>query len=325
MPRLPVLLLLLGVALGVPAPAADAQDDAAAEHPVARPAAQSRGEALADGLRRQLEAATQLELGSGDPFLALWQPAASARPRGVLIILPGEGETADWPRAIAPLRRGLAGHGWHTLSLTPADPPPSPGPRPPQPASMAPAQSTEAASATSESAAPPASPQAEATGEDDPPPAANGTEALPDATPPGHAERMQARLAAAVAHAQAQQAPVIILLGHGTGAYWASRYLAQARPDDVDRLIVVDPRTPATAERPLEAYLATLALAIGDFHTGDRPVARQQAMQRRDAMRRAGHADYRQVALPNLQGDRHADQQQLLRRVRGWLEGQPPR
>ncbi len=48
-------------------------------------------------------------------------------------------------------------------------------------------------------------------------------------------------------------------------------------------------------------------------------------MQRRNAMRRAGHPDYRQVALPNLEGDRYGDQEQLVRRVRGWLERKPVR
>ncbi len=136
---------------------------------------------------------------------------------------------------------------------------------------------------------------------------------------------MQARLAAAIEHARTLQAPTITLLGHGTGAYWAARYLAQTPSKEIAQLVLIDPRAPADAEKGLDDDLAKLAVGIGDFHTGDRPVAQRQAMQRRNAMRRAGHPDYRQVALPNLEGDRYGDQEQLVRRVRGWLERKPVR
>jgi len=137
MRRLPALVLLFGVALGgaVPYMAAAQEPEAAHEAPADEPAAtprpspHTRSQALAEGLQRQLEAAAQLQLGDEDRFLALWHPANTAKARGVLVIVPSEGETADWPRAIGPLRRGLPEHGWHTLSLTPADSALTPGPR----------------------------------------------------------------------------------------------------------------------------------------------------------------------------------------------------
>ena len=66
----------------------------------------------------------------GDSIVSI-QVVSRAKARGVLIIVPSEGETADWPRAVGPLRRGLPEHGWHTLSLTPTDSTSSPGPRSP--------------------------------------------------------------------------------------------------------------------------------------------------------------------------------------------------
>ncbi len=59
----------------------------------------------------------QLQAG-GDTFLALWKPANTSDPKGVVIILPGAGETADWPQAIAPLRNKLPDTEWASLSLT---------------------------------------------------------------------------------------------------------------------------------------------------------------------------------------------------------------
>lgn len=340
MRRLSAFVLLFGVALGggVPYIAAaqepEAPQEAPAEEPAAtpRPSPQTRSEALAAGLQRQLEAAAQLQLGDEDKFLALWHPANTAKARGVLVIMPSEGETADWPRAIGPLRRGLPEHGWHTLSLTPADPALSPGPRPPAPEAPA----AEEKSETEENAEPDAT--------DTQPAAAQTTSAgyLPEQTaatdndestptqaeqgtpPPTHAERMLARLDAAIEHARTLQASTIVLIGHGTGAYWASQYLAQLQPKDVGQLVVIDPRAPLHREQPLESYLATLPAAIGDFYTGTGAAANQQALQRRNAARRAGHPDYRLVALPGLTGDRNTDQEQLVRRVRGWLERKPP-
>ena len=88
--RLPAIVLLLSVALGGSLPSvAQAQEPEAAEQTPAdepasrpRPAPQTRGEVLAAGLQRQLETAAQIELGGDDRFLALWQPANTAKPAG---------------------------------------------------------------------------------------------------------------------------------------------------------------------------------------------------------------------------------------------------
>lgn len=334
---LPAFVLLFGVALGggVPYMAAAQEPEAVQQAPadepkVQRPAPQMRSEALAAGLQRQLDAAAQLQLGEEDKFLALWQPANTAKARGVLVIVPSEGETADWPRAIGPLRRGLPEHGWHTLSLTPADAALTPGPRIPVPPAATEAPDTQEAPDADETGQPsdPDSAgylpeQTAPAGSDEP--ATEPPQAKENAEQPSHAERMQARIDAAIEHARTLQAPMIVLVGHGTGAYWASQYMAQLQTPDIGQLAVIDPRTPPMPEQPLEAYLATLAVGVGDFYMNDRPAAQEQAMQRRNAARRAGHGDYRQVALTNLTGDRHYEQEQLVRRVRGWLDRKPAR
>src|SRR3546814_4754590 len=63
------------------------------------------------------------------------------------------------------------------------------------------------------------------------------TQAEQGTPPPTHAERMLARLDAAIEHARSLQASTIVLIGHGTGAYWASQYLAQLQPKDVGQQI----------------------------------------------------------------------------------------
>ncbi|WP_213662554.1 DUF3530 family protein [Stutzerimonas stutzeri] len=346
MRRVPAFALVLGFAIGGVAPQLGAaqepqppQQEPADEAPTTpRSAVQPRSAALADGLRRQLDRAAQLQLGGDDAFLALWQPANTAKPRGVLIIVPSEGETADWPRVVAPLRRALPEHGWHTLSLTPADamtdplarlttPAQTPTPAPTEDAAEADAAGDDADTDAAQASAQPASagylPEQTAPADDEP--SAAPTPPEQDAAPASHVDRMQARLAAAVEHARSVKPAEIVLVGHGTGAYWASQYLAQEQPKDIRQLIVIDPRRPASAEQSLEDLLSALPTAVGDFHTDERPAAQRQALQRRNAARRTDHPDYRQVALPTLAADRDGAQQQLVRRVRGWLDRQPPR
>ncbi|MGV2837487.1 DUF3530 family protein, partial [Pseudomonas shirazensis] len=53
------------------------------------------------------------------------------------------------------------------------------------------------------------------------------------------AERIFARLDAAVAYAQSQKARSIVLLGNGSGAYWAARYLSEKQPPQVQKLVMV--------------------------------------------------------------------------------------
>ncbi len=48
----------------------------------------------------------------------VWKPANSAEPEGVVIIVPGSGESADWPQAIGPLRRKFPDANWGSLSLS---------------------------------------------------------------------------------------------------------------------------------------------------------------------------------------------------------------
>lgn len=337
MRRVPAFALVLGLAIGGVAPRISPaqepqppQQKPADEAPATpRSAVQPRSAAQAEGLRRQLDQAAQLQLGSEDVFLALWQPANTPKPRGVLIIVPSEGETADWPRVVAPLRRALPEHGWHTLSLTPTDAMADPLARlttPAQAAPSAPAKDEAVEDIDADASPQPADagylPEQTAPADDEP--SAEPTPPQEDAAP-ANVERMQARLAAAVEHVRSAKPAEIVLVGHGTGAYWASRYLAQDSPKDIRQLIVIDPRRPAPAEQSLEDTLAALPVAVGDFHTDERPAAQRQALQRRNAARRADHPDYRQVALPALAADRDGAQEQLVRRVRGWLDRQPSR
>ena len=292
-----------------------------------RPPLPSRSEAMAADLSRQLPSSEFISLNAGqEDFVALWRPANVAEPKGVIVLLPGEGESADWPRGVGPLRRGLPDHGWHTLSLSLPD---SPGlvlptatePTPEQPTdspeteaeqlSEDPAPS-EAGYLPEETAAAPGEPAA-----DDP-----DTQAPAETPPakPDQAEQISARIEAALAFARSKQPKAIVLLGQGTGSYWAARYLQQRAPEDVRHLLVIQPRQPRGQEEPLAQLVPTLKLITGDFYYKDGSSDQRTARERLNASRRIQHPAYGQVGLPQQTGERQTDQEVLVRRIRGWLK-----
>ncbi|WP_165680972.1 alpha/beta hydrolase family protein [Metapseudomonas otitidis] len=336
MPRLPsilaplALVLLCTAALAEDPPAGNSDqaptegNEQPAEKPVERVPLDERSEEDAKALEQRLPLREQQRLGAGsEQFLALWRPANVAEPYGVVILLPGDGENADWPRAIAPLRTRLPDVGWHTLSLTLPDP--AGDEPPPRPAGT----SLPAASEGSTPAEPPKSESADPA--DPPPPTEQAGTTEPSADPPppqptaeerrkAQTERIAARIQAAVDFGRQQQATTVVLLGHGTGAWWAARFLTDNPSSGIENLVMVAADVPAGYEPPLEELATRLPQAVGDLYYQEVPAAAAAALKRLQASRRVKHLDYVQVPLANWSASRDAKQEQLLRRVRGWLD-----
>ena len=78
-------------------------------------------------------------------------------------------------------------------------------------------------------------------------------------------------------------------------------------------------QTPARAEHSLESLTPSLKVPTADFYYSDLEPARQAARQRLQASKRLKDSNYRQVALTAMPGNRSAEQEQLFRRIRGWL------
>lgn len=288
-----------------------------------RPMLESRAESHEQALRRQLPARQQQTLdGGADPFLSLWLPANQAEPEGLVILLHGEGETADWPTAIGPLRRQLPDVGWSTLSLSlPEAPNAGVQARKAKPVTVVlegvekaeASQEPEAAIVEAEAAAPDVAPLLESSL-----PAADLAPAEPQ-----HPQRVLARLRAALEHARQQSPRRLILLGHGTGAYWAARFLQEEQPGDVTQLVIVSAQVPRGVETTLDDLLPQLRLATGDFYYRDQAGQPDLARERLNAGKRQRHPAYMQIGLQSLPSDARAEQAQLVRRVRGWLELEP--
>ena len=318
------LSLILPVALPVLAAEPQPATEPVQTQPEIRPQLPERSMEDETALERQLPKNEQQQLQAGeDSFLALWKPANSSDPGGAVIIVPGAGESADWPLTVGPLRNKLPDANWASLSLSLPDmqslaSQPRMAQAPTSPAPVEPNTSSKEASTT-------AKPIEQA--------ASAGTENAVE-SPPGEtfetmskadAERIFARIDAAVAFAQQQNMRSLVLLGHGTGAYWAARYVSEKQPAQLPKLIMVAARTPAGVEPDLSQLTPTLSVALLDIFYKDRPLARKAALQRLQASKRASRSNFSQVALNAIPGNDEAEQEQLFRRVRGWLSPQPAR
>lgn len=306
-------------------------EPATGETPAAAPVLEERSQVEAKALERQLPAGEQQQLQAGaDTFLALWQPANVGEPSGVVILLPGDGESADAPRAIGPLRHKLPDAGWHSLSLTLPDPKDAPLPALPPLATHEQAPASEGAATGEDAAASetePAVPELPADPAATPADADIQASAVPAAAPlltpeeqnKAHAERVFARIEAGIAFAEQQQATTLVLLGHGSGAYWAARYLAERKPAQVKNLLLVAAEVPAGFSPALDELVPSLQLATGDFFYKDQAADRTAATIRLQASKRQKHPAYIQVAMKALPGNPGIEQEQLYRRIRGWL------
>lgn len=220
------LSLILPCAFSVEAadPAPAATDKPAEEKPAERQPLLERSQEEAAALQRKLPAQEQQQLQAGsDTFLALWKPANSAEPKGAVIIVPGAGETADWPQAISPLRRKLPDAEWSSLSITLPDlQGDAIAPRVIEPTAAPKAPETTSKDATT------AQPIEQAAGGE-----AEVAEQVVAETSEeqakADADRIFGRIDAAIAYAEQQSARSIVVLGHGTGAYWAARFSASGR------------------------------------------------------------------------------------------------
>ena len=312
---LPALCLSLLFTSAFSVQAADAPAPAA-EKPVERQPLPERSQEEASFLTRKIPQQEQQQLQAGsDSFLALWKPANSAEPEGVVIIVPGAGENADWPQAISPLRHKLPDANWGSLSLSLPDV--SVDTLPPR-VMEAPKATVDTSSKEASTADKPIEQAASAEAEGTDPSVVPGA----DEQDKTDASRIFDRCDAAVAFAQTQSARSVVLLGHGTGAWWAARYLSEKQPSQVQKFVMVAAQTPTGRHPDVQQLAPGLKLPTADVFYQDEALSRKNALARAQAAKRLKNEGYKQVSLKTLPGNSDAGQEQLYRRVRGWLSPQ---
>ncbi|MDD1969249.1 alpha/beta hydrolase family protein [Pseudomonas putida] len=294
------------------APASGAKPEEKAPERAVLPS-RSQEDSLA--LERRIPQIEQQQLQAGDEsFLALWKPANVDEPKGAVVIVPGAGESADWPNAVGPLRNKLPDVGWASLSLTLPD---AYEDGVFARAAEAPATDDKAAADKDKAKAPDPAASAEADAA-----AAAAQAAAQVERDKTTAEKIFARIDSAVTFAQQNKAHSVVLLGHGTGAYWAARYMSERPAPAVQKLVMVTAVQTNQQTPTLLQLLPTLKVPTADFVNRELAVPRQQAKDRLDVSKRIKNARFTQVALNAIPGNTAGEQDQLFRRVRGWLESE---
>ncbi|MNP72928.1 hypothetical protein D3C76_1695690 [compost metagenome] len=75
-------------------------------------------------------------------------------------------------------------------------------------------------------------------------------------------------------------------------------------------------------EHDLESLAPTLKVPTADIYYATRSGDRNAAAQRLQASKRQKDSQYRQLSLIAMPGNKVAEQEQLFRRVRGWMNPQ---
>lgn len=247
-----------------------------------------------------------------ESFLGLFKPANRPVALGAVLLLHHDRTSADWPGAITSLRRGLPDQGWHTLSVALPD---EPEYIPPRIDDVVLTITPQSASAATDQASSDQTPAASDPTTND----ADSKDPLED-----HYQQISARIEAGLQQLQQQQPKLIVILGQGSGGYWALRYAVdqqQQQPLYPVLLEAVEPVTPT--EPDLNALVETLQRPTLDLYYGgiDRQAKMMAAKQRRDSAKRMGVAHYRSIRMPAKPGD----WSQLDRRLLGLMRGQLPK
>jgi len=221
-----------------------------------------------------------------ESYLGLFEPANRPQPRGGALLLPHDRTSPDWPGAMQTLRRGLPDKGWHSLAIALPDEP-------------LPLLARFDASAA-------------------PPGAAAEADPLQD-----HYQRIAQRIDVALSALKGRGVERVYLIGEGSGAYWAGRYLSE-HPGQQLYPVLIDAVQPTTsAMPPLHRVTERLQLPALDLYHGSglgREPVEQQAKLRADSAKRAGLNQYLSVRMPPRAGDWRQTEPRLLSLVAGLLE-----
>ncbi|MEH6470087.1 MAG: DUF3530 family protein [Halopseudomonas sp.] len=262
---------------------------------------QERLQALANS---QLADTQTLWLESNDEsFLGLLKLANHPSPVGAVVLLHHDRTSADWPGSITTLRQGLPDQGWHTLSIALPD---EPEYIPPRTQDVILAKFGNPSSSADTSSAPAA--------------ASEDSDKLKD-----HFEQISARVEAGLVHLEALQPPIVLVLGEGSGAYWALRFSVDEQAGRRLFPVLIDALPPATPTQPaLDQLVTQLKQPVLDLYHGNG--LKQQrvevlAQQRRDAAKRQGDG----LLVSNRMSPRAGDWRQPDKRLLGVVRGMLPR
>lgn len=269
------------------------------------------------------EQVIKLPLAEEQTFFALQINALSAKSKGQVLMLPGDGEHPNWPQGIAPLREVMPEYGWTTLSIAlPIYNNTGVAARTLGPGPLLSYSSLKKNAATEVKKTEPGTNSAflEDEGEDEPVVKKEVTD--PTIALNAHRALIEPRVKAALQHLGNKGQQVLIL--QGESVYWLQPWLAAGNLPKRSPLILLHVEAPAGAD---SASFAELIKALGkrpilDIYAGQNALQTHWAAERKEAYLRAGNTLATQliVKMPVSSGD-GTDSRWLTQRVEGWLRG----
>ncbi|RXT99612.1 hydrolase or acyltransferase, partial [Pseudomonas syringae] len=110
----------------------------------------------------------------------------------------------------------------------------------------------------------------------------------------------------------------IVLIGHSSGAYRPARFLNERTSPVVQKLVMLAAREPMNAKPSLLDMVPQLKVKAVDFIYKNSPD--EAAKARLQASKRTKGPGFTQIGLINIAGSGDTEQEQLFRRVRGWID-----
>jgi hypothetical protein len=278
---------------------------------------------IADDVRKLLSnSLTQvLQLNALDEdFDIYFLDSAEKEPIGSILFFPDERNHSDWPITLHPLRTKLTNHNWQTAVITLPDTQLEPIPNRTDYSVIVPenAENDEAEIQADAQTTTPENTNAD-------------TQAL---TQENEDENIAANTMAdtVIARTQAtitklkEQSDVIIIIGIGQGATWASAYAATLEESDREnsKLILINPIQSQDLSSPnLNDTISNIKIDVIDIYTPQKSSRyyADQALIRKRAANRADIEKYLQIKAPSSSWTK-AGNEWLYRKVRGILKNQ---
>jgi len=271
-----------------------------------------------------VEEVINLPLKEDETFLALKKLSLSFKPKGQVLMLPGDRQHPNWPQGIAPLRQVLPEYGWTTLAVSlPIYKSAGVAKRTLGPGPLLSYSSTAKKSDENTEKTDPEVGASFLGGADE----EEKEEVVVEAIDPvealnEHRVLIEARVQAALQHLGTQGRQVLVL--QGESVYWLQPWLAGGNLSKRSPLILLYVEAPAGAD---SASFAELIKKLGkrpilDIYAGQNALQASWAAERKVAYLRAGNDQAVQMAVkvPVSSGD-GTDSRWLTQRVEGWLRG----
>ncbi|WP_027850615.1 DUF3530 family protein [Marinospirillum insulare] len=271
------------------------------------------------------EEVVNLTLNDEETFLALERAALSFKPKGQVLMLPGDRQHPNWPQGIAPLRQVLPEYGWTTLAISlPIYKSAGVAKRTlgPGPLLGYISKSSEPAKSSEKSDPDTGADVGFLGGDED-----EQEEVVVEVVDPvealnAHRALIEARLQAALQHLGNQGKQVLVL--QGESIYWLQPWLKTDKLPKKSPLILLYVEAPAGAD---SVSFAELIKHLGnrpilDIYAGQNTLQASWAAERKAAYLRAGNKQAVQMAVkvPVSSSD-GTDSRWLTQRVEGWLRG----